>query len=321
MTRVIYHPAYNYGIWGAQWLHPFDQSKSARIWKRLRSLCGASLGSALVRPERPAGEQELLLVHSQQHLQSLKRPTVMAAALEIPLLSYFPAWVSDRLILRPMRWQTMGSLVAAREALSCGLAVNLGGGFHHAHRDLAHGFSVYNDIATLILALRGEGKLQQDDRVAYIDLDAHHGDGVAAIFANDPRVFLLDMYNAAIFPGDGQTGDRVDCRVRLHSGITGREYVELLRQKLPGFLESVARGGQLKLAVYNAGTDVYERDPLGLLRLSEQDILERDLFVLGELQARAIPAVMLLSGGYTQESYRLVANTAVRIVQSPNGFR
>ncbi|HUE72930.1 MAG TPA: histone deacetylase [Pirellulaceae bacterium] len=312
--RIVYHPAYNYGVCGTQWLHPFDQRKFARVWRMLQRTCGSRLGEALVRPERPVTAEELLAVHSAAHLASLKRPAVVAAALEIPVLAYFPPWLIDRLVLRPMRWQTMGTIVAAREALVCGLAVNLGGGFHHAHRELAHGFSVYNDIAVMIAALRRSGELDDRDRVAYIDLDAHHGDGVASVFADDPRLFLLDMYNAVIFPGDGQTGDRVDCRVRLHSGITGREYVDLLRQKLPGFLDSVSRDGRLKLAVYNAGTDVYERDPIGNLRLTGDDILDRDLFVLGELESRGIPAVMLLSGGYTRESYRLVARTIERLL-------
>lgn len=316
MPHLIYRPAYNYGIWGTQWLHPFDQSKFARIWRMLQQTCGTRLASLLVRPDRPATEEELLSIHSRAHLQSLRRPKVVAAALEIPVLEFFPPWLIDRLVLRPMRWQTRGTIIAAREALSCGLAINLGGGFHHARRELAHGFSVYNDIAVMIHELRDSGRLGIADRVACIDLDAHQGDGVASLFADDPRVFLLDMYNREAFPRDPLTAGRVDCKVPLREGCLGSEYLSLLRDKLPGFLDSVSRGGQLKLAVYNAGTDVFERDPIGKLRLSEQDILERDLFVLEQLQSRRIPAVMLLSGGYTRESHRLVARTVERVLKA-----
>ena len=315
MPRVIYHPAYNYGIWGTQWLHPFDQRKFARVWRSLQRTCGTRLASVLVRPERPVSDDELLTVHSQAHLISLRRPKVMAAALEIPVLEFFPAWLIDRLVLRPMLWQTRGTMIAAREAFTCGLAINLGGGFHHARRELAHGFSVYNDIAIAIHAVRSNGRLGPASRVAYIDLDAHQGDGVASLFADDPRVFLLDMYNRDAFPHDPLTAGRVDCRLPLREGCGGSEYLGLLRDQLPGFLDSVSRGGQLRLAVYNAGTDVIERDPIGNLQLSEQDILERDLFVLEQLQSRRIPAVMLLSGGYTRESYRLVARTVERVVK------
>lgn len=313
--RIVYHPAYNYGVWGTQWLHPFDQRKFARIWRTLQRTCGSRLGAALVRPERPVTAEELLAVHSAAHLVSLKRPAVVAAALEVPVLAYFPPWLIDRLVLRPMRWQTMGTIVAAREALSCGLAVNLGGGFHHARRELAHGFSVYSDIVLMIDALRRGGRLSSADRVAYIDLDAHHGDGVSSLLADDPRVFLLDMYNREAFPHDPVTPQRVDCNLPLAEGTDGREYLSILRNNLLGFLDSISRGGQLKLAVYNAGTDVLKRDPIGRLGLTAEDILERDLFVLGELQTRRIPAVMLLAGGYTRESYRLVARTVERVVK------
>ena len=307
--RIVYHPAYNYGVWGTQWLHPFDQRKFARVWRRLQRTCGSRLGEWLVRPERPVKGEELLAVHSAAHRASLAKPAVVAAALEIPLLVYLPPWVIDRLTLRPMRWQTMGTILAAREALGCGLAVNLGGGFHHARRELAHGFSVYNDIVLAIESLRRGGRLASGDCVAYIDLDAHHGDGVASLVADDSRVFLLDMYNRDAFPHDPLTPQRLDCNLPLAAGTGGREYLSILRAHLPGFLDSISRGGQLKLAIYNAGTDVFECDPIGGLRLTADDILERDLYVLGELVSRRIPAVMLLAGGYTRESYRLVART------------
>lgn len=313
--RIVYHPAYNYGVWGTGWLHPFDQSKFARIWRMLQQTWGSRLGAALVRPDRPVTDEELLAVHSAAHLASLKRPAVVAAALEIPLAAYLPPWLIDRLVLRPMRWQTMGTLVAAREALGCGLAVNLGGGFHHARRELAHGFSVYSDIVLMIDTLRRSGRLANADRVAYIDLDAHHGDGVASLLADDPRVFMLDMYNREAFPHDTLTPQRVDCNLPLAEGTGGREYLSILRNNLPGFLDSIAGGGQLKLALYNAGTDVFERDPIGRLQLTADDILDRDLFVLGQLKSRRIPAVMLLAGGYTWESYRLVARTVERLMR------
>jgi len=70
----------------------------------------------------------------------------------------------------------------------------------------------------------------------------------------------------------------------------------------------------LKLAIYNAGTDVFAGDKLGGLRLSADDVLDRDLFVIHEFQKRQIPFVMLLSGGYSRESYQLVANTIAKLL-------
>jgi histone deacetylase 11 len=64
-----------------------------------------------------------------------------------------------------------------------------------------------------------------------------------------------------------------------------------------------------RLAIYNAGTDVYEKDPLGNLRLTEEGVLRRDQFVINQLDNRKIPWIMLPSGGYTRESFQLIANT------------
>ena len=69
------------------------------------------------------------------------------------------------------------------------------------------------------------------------------------------------------------------------------------------------------LAIYNAGTDVFAGDPLGGLNISAPAILERDLFVIDELRKRGIPTVMVLSGGYTTQSYRLVADSVIGLIE------
>jgi histone deacetylase 11 len=84
---------------------------------------------------------------------------------------------------------------------------------------------------------------------------------------------------------------------------------------LPGFLDSVARSGEPPLGIYNAGTDVMDGDPLGDLALSAADVLERDLYVVDEFRRRSMPVVMVTSGGYTQESWRLIAASAEQILK------
>jgi len=99
------------------------------------------------------------------------------------------------------------------------------------------------------------------------------------------------------------------------ANCTGAEYQRLLDRTLPGFLDAVGRSARVGLAVYNAGTDVYEGDTIGGLGLSAAAVLERDLFVVEQLRTRGIPTVMLLSGGYSQESYQLVAATVVELLR------
>src|SRR5262245_36673284 len=177
-----------------------------------------------------------------------------------------------------MRWAVAGSLVAAREALDTGLAVNLSGGYHHAKPDRGEGFCVFNDIAYLIHALRADGRLADTDRVAYVDLDAHQGNGVCHHFRTDSRVFMYDAFNADIYPAyDRVARERIDCPIPLPFQCTGSEYQRRLAESLPGFLDSIMRTGRVGLAIYNAGTDVFDGDALGGLRLTAADVLARDL--------------------------------------------
>jgi histone deacetylase 11 len=211
----------------------------------------------------------------------------------------------------------MGTVEAALAAFEHGLTVNLGGGFHHAKPAAGEGFCVYADVAVAIHKMRESGLLLRDeDRVAHIDLDAHQGNGVAYCFKSDPRVFLFDLFNSAIYPGrDRLAIDRVDLPVPLRPGCDGDSYLQLLREKLPPFLNSVGGSRALGLAVYNAGTDVYEGDRLGGLGLSATNVLDRDLFVIELLRQREIPTVMVLSGGYHRDSYKLVAETVKHLIE------
>ena len=310
MTRIVYDRRYNLGFPGAQRLHPFDLRKFARAWKMLRSELGSRLNKLHLGIPVPIADESLLLVHTEEYLRSLRQSAVIAQAIEVPALRRAPWWLLDRWVLQPMRWATAGTIVAGRAALDCGLAFNMGGGFHHAKPGLGEGFSIYNDIAVMIRTLREEGRLRPDSRVACVDLDAHLGNGVAWCFQDDPTVFLFDMHNDSIYPmRDSRARERVDCPVGLPPGCSGNEYLARLKRELRAFLDSIGRTSPIALAIFNAGTDVLAGDMLGGLGLTLDDVLERDQFVLRSLRDRQIPTVVLTSGGYSDQSYQAIANT------------
>jgi histone deacetylase 11 len=316
MLRLAYHPRYNLGFPGAQRLHPFDLRKYARAWRELKSQLGPKLNDLQLPIAAPATDEQLSFVHSPDYLHSLKQSAVVATAIEVPTLRRAPWWLLDRFVLQPMRWATAGTIAASRAALDCGLAFNLGGGFHHAKPDRGEGFSIYNDIAIAVHTLRHERLLAADSRIAYIDLDAHLGNGVAWCFRDDSNFFHFDVHNAAIYPtGDTVALNRVDCPLPLNPGCTGREYQSLLERHLPPFLDSISRSASIPLAIYNAGTDVLTGDPLGCLDLTLEDILTRDLYVIRSLRNRQIPTAILTSGGYTKYSYLAIANTILAITK------
>lgn len=312
--QIVYSPHYNISAFGLERLHPFDSKKYGRAWNLLKERFGPALADFHIPVDRPASDEELSLVHTHEYLNGLHSAANIAMALEIPMLGMMPASLLEWRILRPMRLAVRGSVIAAKAALEKGAAVNLSGGYHHAKPNHGEGFCVFSDIALIVRQLRRENLLQPDATVVYVDLDAHQGNGVCHQFLSDKRFHIFDMYNGNIYPSaDSEARARINASFPLPFDCTGGQYLAILRQNLPAFLDSFAQS-KPRLAIYNAGTDVFARDKLGGLSLSAADILQRDQFVANEFRQRQIPFVMLLSGGYSRGSYRLVANTVIKLL-------
>ena len=268
----------------------------------------------IVKPEIEVSTDELSAVHSLSYLSDLvKSPQYLAQALEIPPLALIPYKFIDASVLYPMRLATKGTILAAESALENQIAVNLSGGYHHARRDNGEGFCIYSDIGVAIYQLRNSQKIKFDDKVLVIDLDAHQGNGIARIFYEDKNVLIFDMYNKDIYPKDTWARKRIDYNIPLNSDTGDSEYLNQLKRELPKFLENQKYA---KIAFYNAGTDIYERDSLGKLRISKEGVLERDKFVFNSLVELGIPFVMVLAGGYTKESYKLVAESVSYLLKT-----
>ncbi|PIE05174.1 MAG: histone deacetylase [Spirochaetales bacterium] len=186
---------------------------------------------------------------------------------EMPLEKMVPS------ILR----MTAGTYRGARIALDKGFCHFLGGGTHHAHRDFGHGFCPVNDTALTLRRLQAEGALK---RAWVIDVDAHKGDGTAALFHGDDSVFTLSAHMARGWPLDGSLPTShpswipSDIDVPVDSGEEGL-YLERLEKALHA-MKSCSSAG---LAVVLAGVDPWEGDALpstALLKLSMEQLNERD---------------------------------------------
>lgn len=307
--RLIYSPRVNLGFKGWQRLHPFDLRKYERAMGLLKGW-GCVPADRIDEP-RPVTDDELLAVHTPEYLERLRDSAYVAAAVEVPQLGTLPRVIVERYLLRPMKWATGGTVLAARLALEHGIAINLGGGFHHASRDRAEGFCIYCDIALAIETLRLEGL---NGTILYIDLDAHQGNGVERVYLNDKTVAILDAYNAEIYPGDEEAKRAIRWDVPLAAGTRGPEYLDKVRHHLDWALHEV----KPVLAIYNAGTDIASGDPVGWLDVSHDDVLARDRMVFDALTERAIPWCMVTSGGYTEASHRLIAESVRYVFQRWN---
>ncbi|NEQ35191.1 MAG: histone deacetylase [Okeania sp. SIO3I5] len=305
--KIIYSPKYDIRFFGIEKLHPFDSCKYSRVWKTLIAEFGYQLLKKITtQPQKTASKSELLTVHNDYYLNLLKSSQYVAQALELLPLAIVPNWIQNKFVLTPMLWATKGTIIAAEEALKSGIAINLSGGYHHASQERGEGFCIYSDIAISIALLQKSNKIKKGEKVIIIDLDAHQGNGLERIFYDDPDVLIFDMYNQDIYPQDTLAREGINYDIPLHLGTQDDQYLGLLKEKLPSFLNEAS---EAKIAFYNAGTDIYKSDLLGGLKISAKGVLERDKFVFKNLTEANIPWVMVLSGGYTQQSYKLIANS------------
>ncbi|HET6148323.1 MAG TPA: histone deacetylase [Polyangia bacterium] len=312
---LVYAPGYDLSLPGFDRFHPFDGRKFSRAWRLIEKRLGTSLASCWDSPAVPADDVDLLRVHSSEYLSSLAAsPAVVAKALEIWPLKLLPRGIIQRRLLHPMKLAVAGTILATRRALQGdgAVAMNVGGGFHHAFRDHGEGFCLYADVAVALATARASGALGERDPVAVIDLDAHRGNGVWDILGSDPAVRVLDVYNFQTYPGlfDGDTED-FPFLVPIKAGTADGPYLDIVRQELPRFLAAMPKP---RLAVYNAGTDILAGDPVGHLAVSAEGVIARDRFVLETLIGAEIPTAIVTSGGYTHRSHELIAELALSAV-------
>lgn len=305
MKKFVFSKTYDFSLFGLEKLHPFDGRKFSRAWGLVQSAI-PNLDELHLEPLEPVSDEDLLIVHTHSYLKSLQLSSEAAKVIEIGPFKYVPNSILQKKLITPVKYACKGTILATELALkNKNCVMNVGGGFHHAFADHGEGFCFFADAALSIMQARQSGWLKEDDAVLMIDLDAHRGNGFESFFTDDKNVHILDFYNFQVYPGlhPGEIND-FPFMVPLRMGMVGEEYLKALEEELPKFLDTVA---QPKLAFYNAGTDILAGDPLGGLNVSFEDVVKRDRMILEALEKRGIPTVVLTSGGYSKESYKLVA--------------
>lgn len=182
-----------------------------------------------------------------------------------------------------------GSMLAARLALNGVVAFHPTGGTHHGRPDRASGFCYLNDPVFAILALLDAGI----QRVLYVDLDAHHGDGVEAAYAEDPRVRFVSIHEDGRWPGSGRCDETLGGRalnVPVPRGIGDGGYRKVLDELVAPFAVTWAP----EAVVVVLGADGLAGDPLSGMALSNRMLWSATLGCV----ALATRAVVLGGGGY-----------------------
>tara|TARA_B100000029_G_scaffold105130_1_gene95736 strand:- start:425 stop:1018 length:594 start_codon:yes stop_codon:yes gene_type:complete len=175
-------------------------------------------------------------------------------------------------------------------AIEDGISANLAGGMHHGYPGYGEGFCVLNDVAVTARCLLRDGDLE---RLLLIDLDVHQGNGNAAIFQDDPRVYTFSLHGARNFPFKKEHSD---LDVPLEDGLDDGGYVSTLEDHLDQALDAA----QADLVIYLAGVDVAVGDRFGRLKMTRSGLARRDRLVLETVHRRGIPIALVLAGGYAK---------------------
>ncbi len=256
---------YNFGP-----AHPLAPIR-VELAMRLAQDLGIISGKNLFGPVILATREQLLRAHNADYIDAVtaagENPELMA--LEFGLGS------NDNPVFAGMHEasaRVSGATLMAANAVWNGdalHAVNLAGGLHHAQRESASGFCIYNDIAVAIYDLLEQGAR----RIAYIDIDAHHGDGVANIFYDDPRVLTISIHESphTLFPGTGlpnETGGTNapgSCvNIALPAGTGDQGWLRAFVSVVPPIVEAFAP----EIIFSQNGADSHIHDPLTHLALS-----------------------------------------------------
>ncbi len=238
----------------------------------------------LYTPER-IGREILLLAHEEAYVDRVLNGNLSKEELREMGLPYSQGLI-DRVL-----WEVSGTILAGELALQHGIACNAGGGTHHAHPGKASGFCIFNDIAIAIRVLQFRKKIKT---ALIIDLDVHQGDGNNAFFGEDLSVYVFSMHGEKNFPIRKIKGD---LDIALPDELGDLDYLRILKQTLPEILDTFSPD----LVFYDAGIDPFSGDTLGKLSLSEDGLLQRDVYVLKTLQNKGLPVATVIGGGYDKD--------------------
>ncbi len=288
--KLVYHERYDLNLGP----HVFPSQKFRLIHEML--LCeGIAAPEDFVHPN-PASDEDLLRVHAEEWVHTLKTGTLTASEIMLLEVPY------SKELAEAVWLAAGGTILAGQSALRDGFGSNLSGGFHHAYPGHGEGFCAIHDVAVGIRKLQADGAVK---KAIVVDTDVHHGNGTAAIFRNDSTVFTISIHQENNYPAykppssiDLNMPDRAD----------DDEYLGALIPAVQKALDEF----QPDIVFYVGGADPYCEDQLGGLALTKDGLKKRDRQVFEEARRRKIPVVTTLAGGYArrlEDTIRIHVNT------------
>ena len=290
--RVAFSPIYRYPHLPEK--HRFPMEKYDVLYEQL--IYEGTITEEDVFSPDILSEETLLRTHSEEYWYKLKHGKLSRNEIRAMGFPYTPLLIERSLHIAG------GTLQCARYALQGEVALNIAGGTHHAFRDRGEGFCLLNDFAIAINELLYTGEIQQ---ALIIDLDVHQGNGTAAIFEGESRVFTLSVHGAKNYPLRKTTSD---WDIGVDDGIEDQAYLSIVEQTLKEVFQRV----KPDLVCYLSGVDVIEGDKLGRLSLSIQGCRRRDELVFEYCKQHSVVPCVSMGGGYSKRLANIIeahANT------------
>lgn len=297
--------------------HPMNPVRVELTMALARELGVLDRRNVRVSEFETAGDKLLRLVHEEAYIAAVKH----AGATGLPEPRYGLGTDDNPVFLGMHDASALvtGASVAAAEAVWTGRAehaANVSGGLHHALSGAASGFCVYNDPAVAIAWLLENGA----ERVAYVDIDVHHGDGVQAAFYDDPRVLTISMHETprTLFPGTGfptETGaDGTAVNVSLPPGTNDASWLRAFEAVVPQLL----RRFRPQVLVTQQGADSHALDPLAHLILTVDG--QRTAYAaLHRLAHETAGGRWILTGGGGYELVQVVPRAWTHLLAEASG--
>jgi acetoin utilization deacetylase AcuC-like enzyme len=282
--------------------HPESPARVAAIRDALAGL----RGQLTAIPARQAKRDELLMVHGAEYIGFVeetcldREPAVLGPDVVVCRGSWMAALLAAGSAIEAVQWVLQGK---GRRAFG-----NLRPPGHHASKDQAMGFCIFNNIALAAKWALIHGGLK---RVAVIDWDVHHGNGTQDLFWDEPRVFYASMHQHPFYPGTGAARKKENLlSLPLAQGSGDEAYLRAFGETLVPALDAF----KPELVLISCGFDAHQRDPLGGMALTERGYAEmtRMTVELAERHAEG-RIVSLLEGGY---DLRAIAESALAHVRA-----
>ena len=278
--------------------HPFKPTRLQLTYELLASYGAFKEPYSLLIPPRQAEEEELLAFHTKEYVEAVKSLSRGERRFNPAIYNFsdfgdnppYPGMYEASTL--PVGASLVAAELVARDEVD--VAFNVSGGLHHAAPNYASGFCVFNDVVIAILSLLRKGM-----RVAYIDIDAHHGDGVQDAFYATDKVLTISLHESGryLFPGTGEVyeigegaGRGYSVNLPLAPYTNDEVYLWVFREIVPPLIEKF----KPDIVVSQLGCDTHYQDPLTHLMLTTEGYTQ----VVKEIKKLSPRWLSLGGGGY-----------------------